>query len=274
MINMTEAFFPPSENKKRREICALMNDWKREVSTAQVLYRYDGKYYAGSEYFCADGFYPYYFSQKKRVLFIARETVELSGSDYIPVLLRAYHENNIGGKSVNAALLHARLMYLAYGILQDKKIPYDKLPQASEIAARFGTHEGISFAYMDLSKYSNDNVDAGSHCDTPLMLSFLRDSHLDKRNFVREEIELLEPDVILTMNLWGCGLPADILESALGRITEIDGQSYQPHAALNALTVNGKQTPLIDLFHFASRKSTETAFYEPVMQIMKRIKNI
>jgi hypothetical protein len=271
-VNKLDPLFPSYEYAKRRALCALMDDWKREVSTAQVLYRHDGKYYPGDTYFCADGFYPNYFSQKKRILFIAREAVDLSGCDYIPVMLQAYQENNVGGKSVNAALFHARLMYLAYGILQGKKIPYDELPKASRITVDFGVHiRGVSFAFMELSKYSNDNADAGSHCDTQLMLSFLRDSHLEKRNFVREEIKLLEPDVILTMNLWGCGIPAGILESALGRITEIDSQSYQPYATLSTLTVNRKQIPLIDLFHLTSRKSTETAVYEPVMQIMQRI---
>jgi hypothetical protein len=261
--------FPPSEHAKRRQIEALMADWKREVSTARVLYRYDGKYYAGNEYFCADGFYPYYFSQKIKILFIAREAVGLSGDDYILRLLPAYHQNNVAGKSVNAYPLQSRLMYLAYGILNGGTIPYCDVPYASEIAAAFAAPAGISFAYMELSKYSNDNEDASSHCDTELMNAFLRDSHLEKRNFIREELAILEPDIILAMNLSGCGLSAAELELALGKLAEVDWRAYLPNAALSAITINGKCTPFIDLYHFASRKSTETAFYEPVMRIVR-----
>ncbi|MDR0552004.1 MAG: hypothetical protein LBG72_08330 [Spirochaetaceae bacterium] len=266
--------FPPSEQGKRRQIERLMADWKREVAPARVLYRYDGKYYSGAEYFCADGFYPYYFSQKKRILFIAREAVELSGKDFILELLPHYHANEVGGKSVDAYPLHSRLMYLAYGILHDGMIPYNKIPYASEIAATFGTADGISFAFMELSKYSNDNEDASSHCDVELMSSFLRDSHLEKRNFIREELEILEPDIILAMNLSECGLSTALLELALGQFTEIDWRSYTPNATVSAITINGKQTPFIELYHFASRKSTQTAFYDPVMQIITSYPNI
>jgi hypothetical protein len=50
-----------------------MSDWKREVAQSQVVFREDGKAYSGADYFCADGFFPYYTRQKTKILFISTE---------------------------------------------------------------------------------------------------------------------------------------------------------------------------------------------------------
>lgn len=57
------------------------------------------------------------------------------------------------------------------------------------------------FAIMNISKYSN-YADNGATADFHLINQFLKDSDLRKRNFIREEITLLEPDIIIAANLW------------------------------------------------------------------------
>jgi hypothetical protein len=161
------------------------------------------------------------------------------------------------------------MYYLAYGILKGGGIPYRDVPYASELAKDFGTPAGISFAFMELSKYSNDNADANSRRDLDLMSAFLRDSHLEKRRFIREELAILDPDIVLSMNLWNTGLDEDLLRLALGDVRTRDEKTFGPQAALKEITVNGKNIPLIDLYHFSSRKSTETDFYNPVMEIVR-----
>lgn len=59
----------------------------------------------------------------------------------------------------------------------------------------------FGFAVMQLSKYSNDS-DEGSIRNVEMMNRFLEDSELDKRNFFMEELSLLDPDIIITANLW------------------------------------------------------------------------
>jgi hypothetical protein len=261
---MNVSLFPPDERPLRARLDALMSDWKREVAQSRVVFREDGKAYSGADYFCADGFFPYYTRQKTKILFIGREAVGLSGMDYIDVLYNAYKQNNVGGKTLDAHATEARQFYLAYGILHNGTVPYGEIPYASELAKTFGTADGISFAFMELSKYSNDAEDANRHRDTGLMTRFLQDSHLGKRNFVREELSLLNPEVILTMNLWGAGLDDTLLEQALGKVRSAG--SPEPAISVNVLSINGCDIPLFDLWHFASRKNTEQDFYNPVMR--------
>jgi hypothetical protein len=264
---MNTSIFPPAERPLRARLDALMSDWKSEVARSQVVFRGDGKTYSGADYFCADGFFPYYTLQKTKILFMGREAVGLSGADYIDVLYKAYKQNNVGGKTLDAHATEARQFYLAYGLLHDGTVPYGEVPYASELAKTFGTAEGLSFAFMELSKYSNDAEDANQHRDADLMTRFLRDSHLEKRNFLREEISLLDPDIILTMNLWGAGLDTTLLEQALGKVRSAGNP--EPAVSVNVLSVNGRDIPLFDLWHFASRKNTETDFYNPVMRVWR-----
>jgi hypothetical protein len=263
---MNASLFPPAERPLRARLEELMSDWKREVAQSRVVFRDDGKAYSGADYFCADGFFPYYTLQKTKILFIGREAVGLSGNDYIEVLYDAYKQNNVGGKTLDAHATEARQFYLAYGILHN--VPYEEIPYASEMAKTFGTADGISFAFMELSKYSNDAEDANRHRDAELMTRFLRDSHLEKRNFVREELSLFDPDIILTMNLWGAGLDSTLMEQALGKVRFTGNPD--PAISVNVLSINGRDVPLFDLWHFSSRKSTEQDFYNPVMRAWKR----
>ena len=64
---------------------------------------------------------------------------------------------------------------------------------------------------MQLSKYSNDS-DEGSIRNVEMMNRFLEDSELGKRNFFMEELSLLDPDIIITANLWECGVNEKYLE--------------------------------------------------------------
>jgi hypothetical protein len=263
------AEFPPDEQEQRRKINALMDDWRKQLSTVKVRFKDDGQNYAGSEYFCANGFYPYYYQQKPKILFIAREAADLSGTDFIETTLQAYRENNVGGRTLNQSNFHNRMMYIAWGILHGGKVPYGQVPWASELGKTFGTSQGISFAFMEISKYSNDSGDAHSHRDVELMNAFLRDSRLEKRNFVREELAILDPDLVITMNLWAAGVEHELLELALGEIPTVDAKTYKPAASLYSITINNRTVPLIDLFHFSTRKSSEMDFYNPVMSILK-----
>jgi len=263
--------FHQTEYNLRVRLDKLMEDWQKELAKSQVISRADGKTYGGNELFCSDGFYPYYFRQKYRILFIAREAFGVRECDYIEVMYNAYKNGIVNGQAINARLFDSRLFYLTYGILQDGSLPYNYVPRVSELAKTFATSQGISFAVMELSKYSNEAADAGQHKDSALMSKFLQDSHLATRNFVQEELALLNPDLILTMNLWDGSVDNALITEALGHIRYIGNP--EPDIAVNTLNVSGRDVPLFDLWHFSRPGKTETGFYNPVMRAWRNWNN-
>ena len=262
--------FPIGEREKRKLLNRLMDDWKTQAGKHRVWDEASQRFFRADEYICTDGFYPYYFQQKPRILFIAREAVQMCECDYIETLLSAYREDCVANVTVNRHAFHSRMMYIAYGAIKGNfELDYDDLPTSSSIARTFGTTDGISFAFMELSKYSNESDDANSRCDSKLMKQFLIDSDLEHTEFIKKELALLEPDVIITMNLWECGIDGGLIETALGKVSQICENKYFPYATLNSLTVGSQDVPLIDLAHFSSRKSHKGDFYDPAMRIMR-----
>jgi hypothetical protein len=167
-------------------------------------------------------------------------------------------ENPVGSESVLR-----RMLLLAYGIQNDGSVPFENIdPQ--KLCALAGTQNGSSFALMEISKYSNENDD-GDNADTELMKSFFEHSDLEKRNFIKEELSLLNPDIVITMNLWDGKIEDRFLQLALGDVPFID--LPHPSAARRSIMINGRKTPLIDMYHFSARKSDKDDYYDPVMGI-------
>lgn len=175
--------YPTNERDLLNRLQALFNDWKSEV---------------GTDVFVEDGFYPHYFSQKMKVLFIGRESRGMTGRNYIEVLYDAYKNNNVGGQHINASFFHKRLLYVSYG-LNNGMPNWEDIPNANEITNTFAVDNGFSFAFMNLSKLSNDSDDWVA--DWSLINESCNKSKNGKRNFFMEEVSLLSPDLIITMNL-------------------------------------------------------------------------
>jgi hypothetical protein len=256
--------YPPDERPRKRRLDSLMADWRKQLAPHEVLYRDDGKRYPAESFFASDGFLPYYFHQKHRVLFIARETRYIAGRDNIEVILEKC--NNPQGIGAEAVL--RRMLFLAYGIQNGGVIPFEQI-DTQKLCALAAAAKGFSFAFMELSKYSNENDD-GAAADTELMASFFEQSDLQKRNFIQEELSLLNPDLVITMNLWDGKVDAGILRLALGDVPFID--CPHPSAARRTISINGNRVPLIDLYHFSARKSDCEDFYKPVMGICFPVK--
>jgi hypothetical protein len=164
---MAKTTITNDEAAQKQKLDRLMADWKRQVSPFTVLCRDDGKRYPADSFFAADGFLPYYYSQKQKVLFIARETRYLAGGDNIEVIMKKCKENPTG---IGSESVLRRMLLLAYGIQNDGSVPFENIdPQ--ELCALAGTQNGFSFALMEISKYSNENDD-GDNADTELMKSF------------------------------------------------------------------------------------------------------
>lgn len=256
-------FTEPLEIQKREQLKSLLSDWKAYVSTKpSIIFRDDGKEYKTTDYFNCDGFYPGYYMQKKKVLFIARESREASACDRVVTDI-----DFLKGFDPNGSAYWRRLFYIVEGIKNEGTLRFNELPYANEILDRMFEENNFGYAFMNISKYSNDSVTGGS-ADFDLINRFLLDCDLDKRNFIREEIKLLDPDVIITANLWGGHINGELLGKVFPKndLVYESSKSTGDVAAVHDFNLDGKHIPLIDLYHFSAPGSDEKGYYAPVMK--------
>jgi len=205
-----------------------------------------------------DGFYPHYFNQKKRILFIGWEAYGIAEDNYLDVLYKSYSKDKrVNNQYLNRHKFHARMLRIAYGIVYEKQLWQD-IPKASEIGDAFGTASGLSFAFMNVSKLSNES--GGTAADRRL-IDKAHCLSTGSRNFIQEEIAILEPHVIITMCL---GSKID----SLGQLKKI----YASEQANSFwLDCNGHRAVLIDTWHFsARRKKAITDYYVPICDAIQR----
>jgi hypothetical protein len=204
-----------------------------------------------------DGIYPNYSNQQVKVLFIGRESLGLTGENYVDLMHHAYKvDKKIGSKTINQHSLHKLKLSIAYG-LNNNNCPWEDIPSANEIADSFAEEHGISFAFMNLSKLSNESEDW--KVDWELVDGYLNAFKDSPINFFAKQIDIINPDIILTMNIEG-------RLSALGNLTPIE---YEDNASYHTLTTGENNYYLIDLYHFSAiGKSPKECFYEPILKYL------
>lgn len=247
-----EIFYPEFEQEKKTQIDSLMFEWKESLPDKE------------KQIFVEDGFYPYYFSKKPKILFIAKEALEMSKENYINTLFDCYvNEKTVGNKTLNQYSFHKRLLYLAYGILNKKSSleDFNAMPNASEIGDSFGSESGVSFAFMNISKSSNDkSVQAD--------LDLIDESVAHGTSFIKKEIEILEPDVIITGNIGG--LLFKILDK-INVIEKLGGTPNECDVCVHEAIIGNKSVPLLDCWHFSNfTKSDFENFYSPICNYLKK----
>lgn len=245
--------YPEVEASKLDLLEALFRDWHRCFSDNQLTLE---KHKADDMVF--DGFYPHYFEKKPRILFIGRESRRISGCHYIDVLFDAYRDSKyIGDQHLNANWFHKRMIYIAYGLLNGMP-KWQDIPNADEIGDTFGEPNGLSFAFMNISKLSNESAKFQS--DMPVIKTAHTLSTLG-RNFIREEVSILDPEIVVTMGLGG-------MLNELGQLTEI----YKSHYSnCYWLDTGSRRSLLIDTYHFSYGKICDIeGFYEPICEAIRR----
>jgi len=253
MQYLPNIFYPDNEKPKLALLENLFREWYQHfASNGSAL----EKHVADDMVF--DGFYPHYFSQKKRILFIGRETRWMSGDNYIDDLYPYYRETkHIGSRHLNRDKFHSRMLYIAYGILNGMPT-WQEIPYASEIGDTFGAENGLSFAFMNISKLSNDSESWAANWG--VIDASLRLSTVD-RNFIQEEVAVLEPHIVITMRL------GDRV-AALGKRTPIRASEQA-----NSFWVDSgdRRFLLIDTWHFsAPRKKAIADYYIPTCDAIRR----
>jgi len=237
----------------------LFNNWIEELKKNEIdgfLFR-DYK----STDLCFDGFYPNYFSQEPKILFIGKEALGLSGNNYLSTLFHAYKNNDVDGKSLDQAKFHRLIIYVAYGILHSIR-NYHDLPYASDLINNLGSKD-LSYAFMNISKFSNDS--GNYQADNELIEKFVEISTKSpETNFIYKQIELLNPDLIITMNI----------SNYFARIGNISAMEYNGGNEIKPYTlkINNKDVLLIDSYHFSYFAMKDESFYKSICDFYHNIK--
>ncbi|HCE42856.1 MAG TPA: hypothetical protein DET40_04860 [Lentisphaeria bacterium] len=249
MPYLPEIDYPEFERAKLIELDKLFQEWDSRTKEIELPEGYT------AESMVFDGFYPYYTKQKEKILFIGRESREISGCNYIQVLFNAYKNKRIGNQHINVSLFHRRMFYIAYGI--NNGFPkWQDIPYADRMTDTFGTEKGISFSFMNISKFSNDSDSWQSNWDL-IEASY----KLGMRSLIEREIEILEPDIIISMNI------GDKIHS-FGEVNEFKRTDQVNSYILNNVTK--KNVLLLDTFHFAAwAKDDIDDFYTPIIEAIK-----
>jgi hypothetical protein len=257
--------YPDSEQPKLADLAMLYEEWHQHFTNnnselAKLEDEADGMVF--------DGFYPHYFaSNKRRVLFVGWETVDMWGRNYIEDLHCAYHSEptRIRNRNLDSHKFTYRLLCIAYGIVNGMP-PWKDIPDASVIADTVGEADGLSFAYMNISKMSNQSGSARANrslIETAYALS------TQGRNFIREQVTILDPEIIITMNL------EDKIVDSIGDKCE----SLHPsdRAQSFRLKIGDHTRLLIDPnWHFSAwtgegrRLDDDKDFYSPICDLIRR----
>jgi hypothetical protein len=270
-------YFTGIEAEKRKVLNSIMEDWRNEVSSSKIIFKDNGNLLPGDRYFAADGFLPGYYKQEKKVLFIGREARFVNTSeedeekyqhDYLAAIIDWY-------KNLKQGNFNRHILQMVQVIRSEGRIEFEDLQGAKAFAKELVEKCDLGFAIMNISKYSNDAGDGGN-ADPELMNHSLEDSHLDKRNFFKEEIELLDPDIIITGNLWDPLLKIDsqYTDKCFGENVRANPVGYYPNknspdGILYEYRLNGKKVMLIDIYHFSRPGvSDKDYFYSPVKNLL------
>lgn len=245
--------YPKNELALLNRQAALFNDWIASMISNPA----DFEDYTVND-FVFDGFYPAYLEQKVRVLFIGRESRGLSGCNYIEVLHNCYrHGKRVGEVTLNQHKFHRLMLYLAYS-LNNEFCDWESIPYADKIGDTIGEKGGLSFAFMNLSKFSNERA---AWQVIPELVNCSVSASRGDRNFIREQIELLSPHVIISMNL----------QEHLGLIGERKEIERHEYADAYRLKAGNHSALLIDTFHFAATgKGDRQHYIDPIRELASK----
>ena len=265
--------YPDQEISALEELERLFIDWQQCFAKDIQKIQDHGSYYNADAMVC-DGFYPHYFSQKPKVLFVGKESIGMSGQNYIQSLHHTYKSvKNLGrgkdgqGKEkrptpLNKSKFHSRILKLTYALT--KGLPsWKDIPRATEIGDTFGLDGGVSCAFMNLSKFSTERAHWAANC--PLIKASNRISEVER--FPARQVSILKPDIVIAMRLRE-GL------SLLGETEKINAETEKTNAdkvpTTYRLNSNGHASLLIETFHFSARKNDVIDYYQPICDSIRK----
>jgi len=255
------------DKEKKEDLRKLYDAWEKVISSKDPIFFPDfGKYFDAITYFNEDGFYPGYFSTSPRILFIGREATGCGNDNGVPID-RTITKYEDWDEELKGNRFWRRILSLVYGIKNEGRCKFEDLPPANEILKGMADNNNYGFALINISKYSNDKKDKSA--DYVLINRFLKDSELEKRNFIREEIELLEPDIIITANLWNSRINKKYLNMIFPKNNFFKPDDKDEAACMWDFNLNNNIIKLVETYHFSARyKDDKKHFYDPVMKLL------
>jgi len=259
---LSEIKLSQEETEKRKELLELMNKWRDSLVDKGA----DKEFI---ECFNTDGFFPNYYGQKHKVLFVGREARWITSGgdnvvdgDYISTLIGWLKTGTQKGNFLRRILIMAQLFK------SEGREEFEKLTSFKDCAREMVENNDYGFAIINISKYSND-LDSGGEANYDSINQFLEDSQLDKNKYFQEELEILDPDYIITFDLWENGkIDHKYLDLCLNRGEEVGKYPKDsPDGRLFKIDINGKPVKLVDIYHPASRKPDKQCFYMPLKEL-------
>ena len=256
------------EKQKNKELNALFSAWIKQLSkNKEPIDNGDKGKTTPKECFAKDGFFPGYCNQKRKVLFICRETRNIGGYDFRDTTKEFFEETY-----TNKNNFWRHILYVVHGIKTEGTETYEEIPTADAIMDKMFNDNNFGFAVINISKYSNDDEE-NWQTNVDLANRFLRDSNLGETNFFQRELEILNPDIIITANLWERGIfDKEYLDLCLPneKFSNLKNVTHQGKkvAEYGKYNLNGRNIDYIDLHHFSAKKSDKYCYYNPVMKIL------
>ena len=261
------------EKQKNKELNSLFSAWIKQLSknTKSIKNGDKGKR-TPTDCFAKDGFFPGYFDKKNlKVCFIGRETRRIGGLDFRDTTKDFFESflDDPDHKNIKENSWWRRILRIVYGIKNNGEIKFEKLLEPMDILKKMYNSNKYGFATINLSIYSNDHQDQWES-DNDLINRFLKDSELNIRNYFDEELKILDPDVIITANLWESPIKKEYLNLCLPDENFLSWKSLKDNvAAYGYYDLHGKKIMCINLYHFsAPGKTDKEYYYNPVMKIL------
>ena len=235
----------------------LLDDWER------VIQKNNPKL---APLFTRDGAFPGYSSAHPKVLFIGRESRYAETGNRITSDIAWFKKLKPGEGMGN---YWNRIITLVYLIRTGQKYYPGETPSPRAILNQMLKSGNFGFAIMNISKYVNPEEDKSGASNFNLINQFLADSELEKRNFIREEIDMLAPDIIITANLWGCKIKKSYLDMIFPpQDLGIPAFDRTKNACLQNFKLNGRTIKHIDTYHFSAVGNEQEMFYDPIMELV------
>lgn len=225
---MDTDLYPEDERPTKILLDSLLDEWEKHPLNDDFTY---------------DGFYPFYFHQPIRILFIGRAAYDMAGCDYIQTHYAIYR----GEKSFGNRAFHRRIFYMLHAVLEGFD-NWGDVPTAHSYAREFASAGHVSFAFMNLSKISNET--GKRKTQWKVLHAFVERSVAE----IRKEIEILDPDLIITANI--------TLHNVLDKLQIIHREEDDVLDVYRA-QLNGRNIHVFNTYHWSDLKHEEyRAFYE------------
>ena len=220
--------------------------------------------------FVKDGPFPQYEGQRTKILFIGRELYGKQNKE--DGLCINYWDERAGMDKLG--VFQSRLLYLAYGI-HKRECGLDdwlNMKEAKELNKLFANEgkpfdDQFSYAFMNACKILNTK---STYVGKDFQ-EFIKDPN--NRVFFIREIELINPDIIISGNLNDLSFftdANDFYQEFKGKIeANRESQFHNENCFVWQYKINNKKIPWLDAYHFSRRGDTFEHFYEPICKAAK-----